>query len=127
MRIVDYNTFIRMPAGTIFAPFKRCVFLDHLEVKVDHGYYLTNHKGDGRWVFNGTMPLEPWNKEDLYEDGESVKATFEVYDGDSNDASMYDWFCVFEPDDIDELIKVLHWAKDGCPGELEDYKKESEN
>lgn len=119
MKIVDYNTFIHMPPGTIFVPCDR-VYCDDFEIKVDEGRQF----GDS-WIFCGTMPLKPWNIGDLL-CGYPEKATFEVYDGDSTDASAYDQFYILEQDDIDELIKVLHWAKDGCPGDLEDYKKESE-
>jgi hypothetical protein len=133
MRIVDYETFIRMPAGTIFAPFTPCVFLERFEVKVDKGW----EGGDGDWCFNGTMPLEPWNTEDLFEGCDPTEAEFGVYDGDSVDASNYKLFCVLEPDDVKKLINVLHWALDGCPGEFDECtlealrrikkKKEKEN
>lgn len=59
MRIVGYNEFIRLPAGTIFAPYKPCVLEDRLAIKVDRGRDI---KGFG-WCFNGIMPLEPWNVE----------------------------------------------------------------
>lgn len=38
MRIVDYETFIRMPSGTIFAPWTPCTTLEEPEIKVDHGW-----------------------------------------------------------------------------------------
>ena len=112
MKLVGYDEFIRMPAGTIFAPYKSCVLEDRLTIKVDHGRY----NGRYGWTFNGVMPLEPWNVEcaGRYD---STKATFEVYDGDNNDFADYDYFLILEDFDIDRLIKVLQWAKNGCPDE----------
>jgi hypothetical protein len=122
MRIVDYETFIRMPAGTIFAPYTPCVTEDRLEIKVDGGEAYTNYKGESVWSFNGTMPLEP-SYEHVYGYGQF---NFELYtyDGSSVDYLDYRMFLVLEPDDVKQLIKALYWALDGCPGELDDYKKE---
>lgn len=116
MKIVDFKTFNRMPAGTIFAPYTPCVLEDWLAIKVDHGrdFYLSiYHHG---WLFNGVMPLEPLNLDCVF-DEESVKASFEIYDGDTNDYCDYDKFLIFEECDIDRLIQVLLWAKGGCKDE----------
>ena len=42
------------------------------------------------------------------------KAKFEVYDGDSNDYLDCEMFLIFDEEDIDSMIKVLKWAKNGC-------------
>lgn len=115
MKIVDFKTFNRMPAGTIFAPYKPCVLEDRLAIKVDHGREI-DISPYGGWSFNGVMPLEPWNISSFFGD-ESVKATFEIYDGDSNDYHDYEQFLIFEECDIDRLIQVLLWAKGGCKDE----------
>lgn len=111
MKIVDFKTFNRMPAGTIFAPYTPCVLEDRFAIKVDHGRELKFG-----WAFNGVMPLEPWNINSFFGD-ESVRATFEIYDGDSNDYRDYEQFLIFEECDIDRLIQVLLWAKGGCKDE----------
>ena len=121
MRIVDYETFIRMPAGTIFAPWTSSVFLDRFQIKVDGG-----REYEGRYIFNGTMPLEP-DTECLYEGCEDEEAAFSVYDGDSTDASHYKWFCILQPYDVSKLVSALHWALEGCPGEYEKYDDEYSN
>ena len=122
MKIVDYETFIRMPAGTIFAPFTPCVFQNRFEIKVDGGWEDYHPiTGKKRWYFNGTMPLEPWNANELFEGCDETEASFEVYDGDSTDASSYKLFCVLQPNDVEKLISALYWALDGCPCELEEY------
>lgn len=122
MKIVDYETFIRMPAGTIFAPWRPCVFEEPFEIKVDGGKDYTYANGEKKYYFNGTMPLEPWNVTELFP-GCDIEASFEVYDGDSNDASFHEWFCVLDRNDIMELITALYWSMDGCPGRLEKYGK----
>lgn len=108
MRIVDFETFVKLPAGTIFAPFEPYVLKDHLSIKVDTGC-----KGPFGWYFNGVMPLEPWNVEDLcYKDW--VRATFKIYDGDNNDYADYKQFLIFDICDIERMIAMLEWAKSGC-------------
>ena len=37
MRLVTYDEFVRMPAGTIFAPYEPCVLKEELAIKVDPG------------------------------------------------------------------------------------------
>lgn len=115
MKLVDFKTFNRMPAGTVFAPYTPCVLEEGLAIKVDHGREF-DHPRREKWMFNGVMPLEPWNLDSVF-DEESVKATFEIYDGDSNDYRDYEQFLIFEEADIDRLIQVLLWAKSGCKDE----------
>lgn len=40
MRLVDFETFNRLPAGTIFAPYIPSVLKEGLAIKVDHGREL---------------------------------------------------------------------------------------
>lgn len=115
MKILNYDEFIRMPAGTIFAPYVPYGLEEGLAIKTDHGGEI-----NGKWSFCGVMPLEPWNLDSVF-DEESVRATFEIYDGDSNDCADYDKFLVFDECDIDRLISVLQWAKNGCPYEHESF------
>lgn len=123
MKIVDFETFVRMPAGTIFAPYNPCVLEDNLAIKVDEGrdsYGSDNY--ESHW-FNGVMSLEPWLGEScLFTPGDQEPASFEIYDGDNNDYRDYEMFLIFEKEDVDRLIRVLEWAKGGCigdnPGEI---------
>ena len=119
MHLVDFETFNRLPAGTIFAPYIPSVLKEGLAIKVDHGRELNPMFYNFDWVFNGVMPLEPWNLDSVFDD-ESVRATFEIYDGDTNDYLGYKQFLIFDEYDIDRLIQVLQWAKAGCPDELYD-------
>ena len=111
MRIVDFETFVKLPAGTIFAPIINESFNalgDRLSIKADIG-----RMGKYGWWFNGVMPLEPWDVEIAFYN-DSIKATFEIYDGDNNDYRDYKHFLIFDTCDIDRMIKVLEWAKSGC-------------
>ena len=114
MKLVDYKTFIRMPAGTIFAPYKPCVLEEELSIKVDAGREID----DEHW-FNGVMHLSPWIDDytGLWEVGDEEEAEFEVYDGDNNDYRDYKMFLIFDEKDIDKLIEVLQWVKNGCKEE----------
>lgn len=121
MKLVDFETFVRLPAGTIFAPYKPCVLEDRLAVKVDEGrdsvepvdLIYDSHS------FNGVMTLEPWLGDCtcLFEPGDQEPASFEIYDGDNNDYRDYEMFLIFEKEDVDRLIRVLEWAKGGCVGD----------
>lgn len=126
MKIVDFENFVRLPAGTIFAPYKPCALEDRLAIKVDEGRdwdksegYFDSHS------FNGVMSLEPWlgDYSCLFRPGDQEPASFEVYDGDNNDYRDHEMFLIFEEEDVDRLIRVLEWAKGGCigdnPGEVE--------
>lgn len=120
MKIVDYDTFIRMPTGAIFAPWEPCVMRAEPEIKIDHGRETVIGSGGKPkkiWYFNGTCPIVPQPIEGKgFEFGE-VESEFWYYDGDSNDAREHKMFLIFEEKDIDNMIKVLQWAKDGCPGD----------
>ena len=115
MHLVDFETFNKLPAGTIFAPYEPSFLKEGLSIKVDHGQEFKDHG----WLFNGVMPLEPWNLDCVF-DEESIKATFEIYDGTTADYMTYKQFLIFDECDIDRLIQVLRWAKAGCPDELYD-------
>ena len=116
MKLVNYDEFIRMPAGTIFAPYARGELKEELSIKTSHGRTY-----QGKWVFCGIMPLTPWNIDEVLFGDESVRASFEAYDGDEIDCADYDKFLVLEDFDIERLISVLQWAKNGCPEEHESF------
>ena len=125
MLIVDYDTFVRMPAGTIFAPYEPCVFKERLEIKVEHGY-----EWNGKWGYCGTMSLEPdvcYCSYDAFNYGK-CETNMSIYDGSSTDMTEYKMFAVLEKHEIERMINALKWAMDGCPGNLEGYKeKENES
>ena len=132
MKIVDYDTFVRMPKGTIFAPWTPRVMLADPEIKIDPGrewlVYDQNGKKKMTWGYNGTCQIIPHVVMDDGFDYGPVKTDFFFHDGDSNDTAEYKMFLIFEEEDIDNMIKVLEWAKKGCPGTddpnemLEQYK-----
>lgn len=45
MRLVDFETFNRLPAGTIFAPYIPSVLKEGLAIKVDHGREFKDYRG----------------------------------------------------------------------------------
>jgi hypothetical protein len=121
MRLVGFDEFCRMPAGTIFAPYKPIVLRGELEIKVDPGEEMPS---DYEWLrhdFNGVMPLTPWLDDHcgLWEIGDTEEASFEIYDGCAVDYLDHEMFLVFDEADIDRMIKVLLWAKNGCKGEVD--------
>lgn len=97
-----------MPAGTIFAPWIPNCFMGTFEIKVDPGRFYS----DCGWVYSGTMPLEPWLDDYICSGQNDVD--FQVYDGDQNDVSEYEYIAVLERKDIENLIGKLRWALNGC-------------
>lgn len=124
MKIVDYNTFVRLPAGTVFSPYIPCSLEGDLEIKVDGGHAYESPCFPEGWTFNGTMTLSPWFEDPslLLGPGDEAPASFEVYDGSNVDYRDYKMFLIFEDSDVERLIKVLEWARSGCkdpnPGEV---------
>lgn len=121
MKLVEFDEFCRMPAGTIFAPYKPCVFEGELEIKVDPGKEMPETYPYCRHTFNGVMSLRPWLGDEclLFDIGEEAPAEFAIYDGDHNDYMKHKMFIVFDEADVDRMIKVLLWAKNGCVGDYE--------
>lgn len=119
MKLVTTDEFVRMPAGTVFAPFEPCVIKGRLEIKVDGGALVKGWRGERFWAYNGTMPLEPWNLEELNGIGDQADAEYEVYDGDQNDMLFEKMVLVLERQDVEKMISVLKWALDGCKEDLD--------
>ena len=104
MLIVKREEFIKMPAGTIFAPWIPNCFMDEFQIKVDGG--------DGEH-YNGTMPLSPWLGDSIICPGQN-DVDFEIYDGDQNDISNFEYIAVLERKDVENLISKLQWSLNGC-------------
>lgn len=111
MKIVGYDEFCRMPAGTVFAPYEPCILRGPLSIKVDGGRIYS----DGDYYFNGVIILEPDLSYDMRNIGDELPAEFTAYDGDNNDYEEYDKFLVFDKFDIQNLRDILLWAMRGCP------------
>ena len=121
MEIVDFKTFVRLPAGTIFAPYTPCCLTGEIEIKIDKGRPYFSPYVPERHIFNGTMTLSPWignsDHYPLFGPGDKAPASFEVYDGSNVDYKDHKMFLIFDEKDIDRLIEVLKWAKNGCKGD----------
>ena len=114
MLIVKREDFIKMPAGTIFAPYIPNVFAEGFEIKVDGG------NGER---YCGTMPLEPWIDDVVMTEGQ-YDVDYEIYDGDQNDIADYELIAVLEEKDVHALIAKLMWALNGCKDEPEEMSEE---
>ena len=131
MKIVNFEEFNRMPAGTIFAPYEPCIAKDEPEIKFDQGH-LCEYEGYGlspTWCFNGTVPIVPRPDIDDDENFESsfkygkVKGRFHFYDGCSADYCDEKMFLIYEKEDILSMMQLLAWSLDGCPDSFDDYAK----
>lgn len=121
MRLVNFEEFCRMPAGTIFAPYEPCILKEGLAIKVDEGEDILDEHKRYTHMFNGVMPLEPRINSiapRLWNPGDTEEASFEIYDGDNNDYADYKMFLIFDEHDINKMIDILKWAKNGCKGDI---------
>lgn len=116
MIIMTPQEFARMPAGTIFAPYKPCVFNDRMEIKVDGGHSFPDAPEE--WCYNGTMPIEPQLGDDAPMTLGRYEVGWEIYDGDQNDISDEEMIAVLEPEEVRRMIRILVWSLDGCKGDV---------
>ncbi len=117
MIIMTPHEFASMPAGTLFAPYKPCVFNDRFEIKVDAGEEV-DFGSYKMWCYNGTMPIEPWLGDDAPMTFGKYDVDWEVYDGDQNDISDEKMIAVLEPEEVKRLIRILEWSLNGCKGDV---------
>lgn len=113
MKIVNYQEFIRLPAGSVFCPYEPCIFHSPFQIKTD-----TGHEYSGHHIFNGAMPLEPWfvDQNNLPTEAGTYKTEMAIWDDSSVDFEKDGLFAVLEKNEIEELINVLKWALNGCKG-----------
>jgi hypothetical protein len=97
MKLINFEDFCRMPAGTIFAPYTPIVTEERLAIKTDPGWETPEDYPWCSHLFNGVMPLEPWidDRCDLWKIGDQEEARFEIYDGSNADYMDYKMFLVF--------------------------------
>ena len=124
MKIVTFEEFNRMPAGTIFAPWTPCTYAGEFEIKTDAGNeYVNKYDGKTRWSFNGTMPIVPHVDANqifmgIYEGGPVLSEMWH-YDGSTVDYEDHKLFAIMEEKDVRKVIEALEWALGGCTGEFD--------
>jgi hypothetical protein len=109
MKIVDYNTFISMPKGTLYSNYAPC-YMSGLKVKDD-----TINEGKD-WFYYDMLDNPDQHYKDEYlqyfdtiakmEHGESIPADFYILERDG----MFDYercFVIYEHKDIKEFIEKL--------------------
>ena len=82
MKIVTYDEFIRLPSGSVFCPYTPCYFHSPFQIKVDKG-----KEYQYGYIFNGTMPLEPWfvDQDNLPTETGTYKTEMAIWDDSSVD------------------------------------------
>lgn len=131
MKIMFKKEFDRMPAGTVFAEFKPCIF-GQIMIKEDsgyeHHYNETWFKGD-MWYWNGATDLIPdidyidklWEtnvkklgdeligteQENKYYIGTTEETENTCWDCSSADYNDNDLFVVFEEYEVKRMINML--------------------
>lgn len=117
MKIIKYDEFIRMPKGTVFCEYEPCVFHYPFHIKTDEG-----EERNGVYMFNGTMPLEPWflSEEEYPLDVCVCETEMAIWDNSSVDFDQNKFFAILEKEEIERLINALKWALTGCEEILKD-------
>ena len=111
MKIVDYNEFVRLPAGTVFCPYEPCFFHSPLQIKTDTGW-----QSGTKYLFNGTISLEPSfsDQENLAFCVGRYEIGFPVCDTSSIDFDENSLFAILDKEEIENLIDLLKWELKGC-------------
>ena len=119
MKIVNYYDFVRLPSGSVFCPYEPCYFHSPFQIKVDKG-----EERSGSYIFNGTMPLEPWfSVEDEFPDCDgNYETEMVVTDNASVDFDEDCLFAVLEKHEVERLIDALKWAIGGCKQERDAFE-----
>lgn len=126
MKIVSFEEFNQMPAGTIFAPWTPCVYEENFRIKIDSGHWIELKNSpisnnEKFYVFDGLLDLIP-DPPSAHNYG-TYQTTQWTWDKNNNDYRDYSEFAILEPYEIDRMIKALEWAKSGCKGEwVGDYE-----
>lgn len=108
MKIVNRETFLKMPSGTLFMKYEPCVFFDLCEKRA------TIHDIDF-WYISITNNIDSANTGEFVDsltraenDGVSINLSFDMSrDGIFDDKQL---FAVYEKADIIKLIKHLNQA-----------------
>ena len=108
MKLVNYEEFIRMPQGTVFCRYIPCCFHLPIEIKTDTGYEF-----NGKYLFNGTLPLEPFfaNPNEFPDCEGEYEVEFTTCDNSSIDYNENELYAIFETSEIQSMIDALEWAK----------------
>ena len=119
MKIVTYDEFIRLPSGSVFCPYTPCYFHSPFQIKVDKG---KEYKYG--YIFNGTMPLEPWfSVEDEFPDCVgNYETEMVVTDNSSVDFDKDCLFAVLEKHEVERIIDALKWAIGECKQERDAFE-----
>lgn len=116
MKLVDFEEFSRMPAGTIFAPYRPCCILEYFAIKSADSTLRKGKDPKLSHFFEHVIPLTPSFKHVKKFDavGDTKRIWFEDCHNNNFDYKDYSTILVLEEDDIDALIDMLEWAKGGC-------------
>lgn len=116
MKLVDFETFSRMPAGTIFAPYCPCCILEYFAIKSTDSKLRNGKDPKLTHFFEHVIPLMPSFKYVKKFDavGDSQRIWFEDSHCNNFDYKDYDMILVLEENDTDAMIDMLEWAKGGC-------------
>lgn len=122
MKIINGKQLGFMPDGTVFSDIRD----DHFDPNGANGDMTINGLnimcGHGKWCpvesgrFNGVLHMLGYvscygTYADEYDDDDWSTIT----DTDSNDYDEDDWVVVYEKNDVENIIKNLQWALNGCP------------
>lgn len=116
MKLVDFETFSRMPAGTIFAPYRPCCIFEYFAIKSDNGFLRLGNDPKTSHFFEHVIPLVPSFKDtkNFNKVGDTMPIRFEDCHNNNFDYMDYDMFLILEEIDINAMIRMLIWAKGGC-------------
>lgn len=123
MKIINGKQLGFMPDGTVFSDIRDNYFdpkgangdmtINGLNIMCGHGKWCPVESGR----FNGVLHMLGYvSCYGTYVEGDDDDYWNTVTDTDFNDYDEDDWVVVYEKNDIENIIKNLQWALNGCKG-----------
>lgn len=122
MKIINGKQLGYMPDGTVFSDIRD----NHFDPNGANGDMTINGLnimcGHGKWCpvesgrFNGVLHMLGYvSCHGIYADEYDDDDWSAITDTDSNDYDENDWVVIYEKNDVENIIKNLQWALNGCP------------
>lgn len=118
MKLVDFETLKKLPSGTIFAEYTDFYVNSPLAIKVNEGKDFYTQYSDATYSpvwLHGFINLHLGTVRNLFEIGDKQALSFKMCEEERYSKNKK--YLILEKDDIDRVINIFKWAKNGCIGE----------
>lgn len=122
MKLVDFETLKKLPSGTIFAEYADFYVNSPLAIKVNEGKDFYRQYSDTTYSpvwLHGFIYLCLFGEsiKNLFEIGDKQALSFKMCEEEHYSKDKFQKYLILDEDDIDRVIDIFTWAKNGCVGE----------